>query len=117
MRLEAAKLLNTAAPAYEAAGNHTRAVQVLHTAASRLGAALASDPDNEDTQLHLGWVWCNLGEVYRHGAAWKDAEGCYRRSLEALSKLTGRGRLDLDIDPGRMAAVAERGLTECRKRE
>jgi tetratricopeptide (TPR) repeat protein len=124
MRLEAAKLLNTAAPAYEAAGDRGKAIEVLHAAGARLEAALASDPDNQDTRLHVGWVWCNLGEVYQRAAQgrsggrqanWVKAGQCYQRAVDTLRALKGEGRPDLDIDPRRMVARSEAGLVVCRK--
>ncbi len=125
MRLEAAKLLNTAAPAYEAAGDRRKAIEVLNAAAARLEAALAADPDNQDTRLHVGWAWSNLGDVYRRAAAqespggpqanWVDAGRCYQRALDTLRALKGEGRPDLDIDPRRMVARSEAGLAVCRK--
>ncbi len=125
MRLEAAKLLNTAAPAYEAAGNRRKAVEVLYTAADRLEAALAADPENQDTRLHVGWVWCNLGGMFEREAhnsnsrragdsAWANAASCYRRALKTLAELRGQGRLDLDLDPRPMVAQAEAGLAASR---
>ncbi len=127
MRLEAAKLLNTAAPAYEAAGDRGKAIEALRTAGVRLEAALASDPDNEDTRLHVGWVWCNLGDVYQRAANqqgsgsrqaranWANGVWCYQRALDALSRLKGKGRPDLDIEPRPMVARSESGLAVCRK--
>jgi serine/threonine protein kinase len=127
MRLEAAKLLNTAAPAYEAAGNRAKAIEVLKAAGARLEAALASDPVNEDTRLHLGWVWCNLGDAYRRAvgasgsdrrrakANWATAASFYRRALEALGKLKGGGRRDLDLESEPMIRRAENGLAACRR--
>jgi len=125
MRLEAAKLLNTAAPAYEAAGYRAKAIQALRTSGERLETALAADPDNQDTRLHVCWVWSNLGGVYEHAAEaarpedrrpyWMNAEWCYRRSLDALGRLKGSGRPDLDLDPSRMLASVQKGLKNCRE--
>ena len=127
MRLEAAKLLNTAAPAYEAAGDRGKAMQVLKTAGERLNAALANDPGNEDTRLHLGWVWCNLGDVEQRAAAAASADPRtvradlematmhYRRAVDALNALHGVGRVDLDLSPRDLIGRALSGVAECRK--
>jgi tetratricopeptide (TPR) repeat protein len=123
-QLESAKLLNGAAPAYEAIGNRAKAIAVLTTAAARLEAALASDPDNHDTRLHVGLVRFNLGDVFTRAAGqggqraqadWADARSNYQRALDTLEKLRGHGRPDLSVDPGRMIAGAERGLALCRQ--
>lgn len=47
MKVEAAKLLNTMAYAYEAAGDRGRAIEALKTGGVRLEAALAHDPADE----------------------------------------------------------------------
>ena len=101
--------------------------EVLNAAGTRLEAALASDPDNQDTRLHVGWVWCNLGEVYQRAATrgsssgreadWVKAGRCYQRAVDTLSALKGEGRPDLDIDPRRMVARSEAGLAACRKHQ
>ncbi|MGB7759719.1 MAG: serine/threonine-protein kinase [Bryobacteraceae bacterium] len=127
MRLEAAKLLNTAAPAYEAVGQRAKAIRILSTSGDRLEAALASDPENEDTRLHVGWVWCNLGDVERRAAAaassdghvaranLERAEAHYRRAHEVLATLRGAGRPELGIDAQPILARADSGRAACRK--
>jgi tetratricopeptide (TPR) repeat protein len=127
MRLEAAKLLNTAAPAYEAAGERAKAARILTTSGDRLEAALASDPENEDTRFHVAWVWCNLGALEQRAAAaagsdrqrvrtnLESAEAHYRRAREVLASLKGAGRPDLDMDPQPILARVDMGLVDCRK--
>ncbi|HVN03873.1 MAG TPA: serine/threonine-protein kinase [Bryobacteraceae bacterium] len=125
MKVEAAKLLNTAAPAYEAAGDRNRAIQVLHSAAATLEAAMSHDAGNEDTRLHVGWVWLNLGNTYTraalHGregqsrAAWRHAEACYQRAIRTLCQIQFAGRPDLGLHPAGMIADATRRLADCRR--
>ena len=127
MRLEAAKLLNTAAPAYEAAGERAKAIRILMTSGERLEAALASDPENEDTRIHVAWVWCNLGAVEERAAAaagsdaqavranLERAEAHYRRSRAVLAGMKGPGRPDLDLEPQPILARANMGLATCRR--
>ncbi|HUO31654.1 MAG TPA: serine/threonine-protein kinase [Bryobacteraceae bacterium] len=125
MRVEAAKLLNTAAPAYEAAGDRDRAIQALRSAGATLEAAMAHDAGNEDTRLHVGWVWLNLGNTYARAAlngrdtqaqaAWGQAEACYQRAIRALRKVQFAGRPDLGLHPSGMIADATRRLADCRK--
>jgi tetratricopeptide (TPR) repeat protein len=124
MKVEAAKLLNTAAPAYEAAGDRGRAIDALQTAANALEAAMSHDARNEDTRLHVGWVWTNLGNMCvraargAHGdaahSAWARAAASYERALDTLREMKFEGRLDLDLHPGPMIASATQGLAECR---
>ncbi len=122
MRLEAAKLMNTAAPAYEAAGRRGKAIEVLRTAGTRLETLLTEEPENEDTRLHVGWVWCNLGDVYGRTAAtgassaWAAAARCYRRSLTALARMKSKGPEYLNLEKGQVVERAQRGLAMCRRR-
>ncbi len=125
MKLEAAKLLNTAAPAYEAAGDRPRAIRALRRAATSLESAMAQDPRNEDTRLHVGWVWTNLGNTYTRAA--RNAAGqpacsfrsqaalSFQRAIETLRKMQFHGRLDFDLHPDALIANANRGLVENRK--
>jgi tetratricopeptide (TPR) repeat protein len=125
MKLEAAKLLNTAAPAYEAAGDRGRAIGALRTSAAALEAAMSHDARNEDTRLHVGWVWTNLGNMYIRAArgaereaarsAWASAASAYQRAIETLREMKFQGRLDLDLHPGPLIAGANKGLAECRR--
>lgn len=125
MRLEAAKLLNTAAPAYEAAGDRGRAIRALRTAAAALEAAMSHDSRNEDTRLHVGWVWTNLGNTYmrlarsaqgtRTCSARAQAASCFERAIGTLREMRFQGRLDFDLHPSTLIAGATRGLAQCRK--
>lgn len=125
MKVEAAKLLNTAAPAYEAAGDRGRAIRALRTSAAALEAAMSRDAGNEDTRLHVGWVLTNLGNTYTRAAlgadgeaarsAWAEAASCYQRAIETLRAMKFEGRLDLDLHPGPLIATATKWLAECRK--
>ncbi len=125
MKLEAAKLLNTAAPAYEAAGERGRAIKALETAASSLEAAMSRDTSNEDTRLHVGWVWTNLGNTYtraarvsereRASSTWVKAASSYQRAIDTLREMKFQGRMDLNLRPSAMIADATTGLSECRR--
>lgn len=124
MKLEAAKLLNTAAPAYEAAGDRGRAIHALETAAASLEEAMAHDAQNEDTRLHVGWVWTNLGNTYSRAAlgtagdracsARARAAFCFQRAIDTLRGMKFDGRLDFDLHPANLIASATRGLEEYR---
>ncbi len=125
MKLESAKLLNTAAPAYEAVGDRTRAIQTLHTAASELEAAMSHDAGDADTRLHVGWVWVNLGNMYMRAAqnslpeparaAWLEAAACFDRAIRTLTGMKSEGRSDLDLYPNDLVAKAAQGLAECHR--
>jgi non-specific serine/threonine protein kinase/serine/threonine-protein kinase len=127
MKVEAAKLLNTAAPAFEAVGDRGRAIGALRTSASALEAAMSRDVGNEDTRLHVGWVWTNLGNTYTRAAlgargesarsAWTEAASCYERAIQTLRDMKSEGRQDLDLDlhPVPLIATATKWLAECRK--
>jgi tetratricopeptide (TPR) repeat protein len=118
MKVEAAKLLNTAAPAYEAAGERGRAIDALQTAAKTLEAAMSHDTRNEDTRLHVGWVWTNLGNMCVRAArgaqgdaarsAWARAAASYERAIDTLREMKFEGRLDLDLHPGPMVTAPAR---------
>jgi non-specific serine/threonine protein kinase/serine/threonine-protein kinase len=116
MRVEAAKLLNTAAPAYEAAGRRAKAVEVLRDAAVRLETAMAQDPANEDTRGHVGWVWLNLGDVYSRAGKWSEAASSYQRAIDTLKDMKFGGRLDFGMRAQPMLARAASKLAECDKR-
>jgi non-specific serine/threonine protein kinase/serine/threonine-protein kinase len=125
MRVEAAKLLNTAAPAYEAAGDRGRAIDALQTAANALEAAMAHDARNEDTRLHVGWVWTNLGNMCVRAArrergapahpVWARAASCFQRAIGTLQEMKFQGRLDFDLHPDALITSANKGLAECRR--
>ncbi len=115
MRVEAAKLLNTAAPAYEAAGRRGKAIEILETATARLETALAHDHANEDTRLHLAWVWANLGDLYRRAGRRPNAASSYERALHTLMPLQSAGRLDFGLRPDDLRARAQAGLALCRR--
>jgi tetratricopeptide (TPR) repeat protein len=125
MKVEAAKLLNTAAPAYEAAGDRERAIDALQTAANALESAMSHDARNEDTRLHVGWVWTNLGNMCVRAARgaqreparplWARAASCFNRAIDTLREMKFEGRLDLDLHPDDLIASATKGLAECRK--
>ncbi len=127
MRVEAAKLLNTMAYAYEAAGDRGRAIEALKTAGVRLEAALVHDPADEDIRLHAGWVWTNLGETYLRDAAAgasreraimdrKNAAVSFQRAIEGLKRMKFQGRSDIDVHPDVLIAKATAGLAKCRQR-
>jgi tetratricopeptide (TPR) repeat protein len=125
MKVEAAKLLNTAAPAYEAAGERGRAIDALQTAVNTLEVAMSQDAGNEDTRLHVGWVWTNLGNMCVRAArgaqreparpVWVRAASCFRRAIDTLREMKFQGRVDLGLHPGPMIASAAKGLAECRE--
>ncbi len=83
-RIEYAKLLNTAASAYEADGRRKEAIRMLKEAARELEAAWKHDPGNEDTRGHIGWVWSNLGDLYLRAGQPDQTVLCYRRAMETL---------------------------------
>ncbi len=116
MRIEAAKLLNTAAPAYEAAGQRGKAIEILREAAARLESAMAHDSANEDTRAHVGWVWSNLGGVYARAGKWVEAASSYQRAIDTLKDMKFGGRLDFGLRVQPMLASAASRLAECQKR-
>lgn len=115
-RIELAKLMITAAPAYLDAGNARRAIELLTESRRRLLAELQQAPDNHDLRLHAGWAALNLGDAESRRGAWAQALQAYTWAEADLRAVPVRDRLVGDFDPVRMRREALAGIARCRSR-
>ncbi|MBN9656937.1 MAG: protein kinase [Acidobacteria bacterium] len=115
-RIELAKLMITAAPAYLEAGNGQRAIELLTESRRRLLAELKQAPDNHDLRLHAGWAALNLGDVQARQGHWTAALQAYTLAEADLRTLPVTNRLPGDFDPARMRREAAAGMARCRAR-
>ncbi|MGJ5814322.1 protein kinase domain-containing protein [Paludibaculum fermentans] len=115
-RIELAKLMITAAPAYLDAGNARRAIELLTESRRRLQAELRQAPENHDLRLHAGWAALNLGDAHARRGAWAEALQAYTWAEADLRALPVNGRLVGDFDPARMRREVLAGIARCRAR-
>ncbi len=113
-RIELAKLMITAAPAYLDAGNARRAIELLTESRRRLLAELRQTPDNHDLRLHAGWAALNLGDAQVRRRDWAHALQAYTWADADFRALPLGSRLAGDFDPARMRREAAAGIARCR---
>jgi hypothetical protein len=120
-RMEIAKLLLSAAPAYESAGDLRKAIQSVQRAVEIFGQGMARDPNNADTLWRHAWASGDLGGLYARlasqknqspaqaRAAQENAADWYERSLDSYKRLK---------DPSYNEDIARitHSLAECRQR-
>lgn len=124
-RLELAKLLITAAPAWQELGREAEGIDSLREALGCLEWARARDPNNLDAQLHYGWALVGLGDASARRARlgglqarehWQEAAGNYTKSLAALSGIPAGSRFDDGVGAGPLIERATSQLALCRSR-
>jgi tetratricopeptide (TPR) repeat protein len=118
-RLELAKLLITAAPAYQKLKREADTIARLREALGYLEWAMTRDPHNDDARVHHGWALLYLADVWAEKAArrgpaarhyWRLAAETYERSLDSLSGLPPDARFDDGVLPGPMIERARHQL-------
>ena len=124
-RLELAKLLITAAPAWQELGREAEATGRLQEALRYLEWARARDPNNQDARLHYGWALLELGDAGVRRATlggpqasdrWREAAENYTKSVAALSGIPAGARFDDGIGAGLFSDRAKSQLALCRSR-
>ena len=122
-RLELAKLLITAVPAWQALGRETEVTDRLQEALRCLEWARARDPNNQDAQWHFGWALVDLGDAWARRAGrggpdardrWRVAAENYARGLAAMQGIPAGARFDEGIGPDLVIGRAARQLALCR---
>ena len=122
-RLELAKLLITAAPAWQELGHEAEVADRLTEAKRNLEWARARDPNNQDAQLHYGWVLVSLGDAWARRAAlggrqardlWRSAVENYVQGLAALRSIPAGARFDDGVGANFVIDHATGQLALCR---
>jgi tetratricopeptide (TPR) repeat protein len=114
-RSEVAKLMITAAPAYEAAGRTARSLELLSDAARRLDKEWRAQPANGDLALHVGWGQLLRGDALARLGRWPEALEAYRTSRAALLKLKPDTAAIGLFDPRKMLTHDEEQLDPKRR--
>lgn len=114
-RLEAAKLMITAAPAWEGAGERAKAGELYTTALSRLRAELGRAPGSRDIRVHMAWALQNLGDLCARRSEWPRALSHYRRAREIVLSLMPDGAVIGIFDIRPMLAHLDRQLDPAKR--
>lgn len=114
-RSELAKLMLTAAPAYEAVGRTGRSLELLHDAVGRLERELRTQPANEDLMLHIGWAQLLRGDALLRAHRTEEALMAYRASIASLRSMNLTHAALGIFDPQKMIAHNQQQLDPARR--